>query len=172
MLNNHQKVTAAYTFGTGAGWHGWMPMLERLKVSFMWNIIAPILTRYKGYLGWSALGMGEDLPLDVYKQWKRWCSFPHYFFHDPQYPEMHEKYEQISMPLKAVNAIDDKWALPHSRDVFMAYYKNVTLHTADIDPKEFGLNEIGHMGYFYAAASGLWDDVFSFFTSQLPKTAN
>ena len=37
----------------------------------MWRVIGPLMTRYKGYLAWSKLGMGEDLPLGVYRQWKR-----------------------------------------------------------------------------------------------------
>ena len=31
LLPNHQKVSGLYTFGTGAGWHGWMPPLERVE---------------------------------------------------------------------------------------------------------------------------------------------
>jgi predicted alpha/beta hydrolase len=34
----------------------------------MWRVIGPLMTRYKGYLAWSKLGMGEDLPLGVYRQ--------------------------------------------------------------------------------------------------------
>lgn len=163
MLSNHDKLNAAYTFGTGAGWHGWMPGLEKYKVSFMWNVIAPIVTRAKGYLGWSILGMGEDLPMGVYKQWKRWCRFPSYFFQDPQYPGMSERFEKVRLPIKAVNSIDDKWAMPQSRDAFMPYYRNAVLEMVDLNPKDHGLNQVGHMGYFFAKASGLWDDVFRYF---------
>jgi predicted alpha/beta hydrolase len=50
----------------------------------MWRVVAPALVRWKGYLPWSLLGMGEDLPLGVYRQWRRWCGYPHYFFDDPR----------------------------------------------------------------------------------------
>ena len=55
-----------------------MPPLERLRVLAMWRLVGPLLTRWKGYLPWSLLGMGEDLPLDVYRQWREWCSHPRY----------------------------------------------------------------------------------------------
>ena len=40
-------------------------------------------SRTTGYLAWSHLGMGEDLPLEVYRHWKAWCRYPHYLFDDP-----------------------------------------------------------------------------------------
>ena len=166
LLQNHHHVRAAYTFGAGAGWHGWMPKLEQLRVRIMWNVLAPTITGAKGYLGWSALGMGEDLPLDVYRQWKHWCRFRHYFFDDPQYPKMQDRFDKIKMPIKAVNAVDDKWAMPALRNTFMSHYRNAQLQMIDLYPADHGLKNIGHMGYFFGSASALWDDVFTFFESQ------
>jgi predicted alpha/beta hydrolase len=57
MLPNHNQVAALFTFGTGAGWHGWMPPLERIKVLALWYLIGPLLTRWKGYLPWSLRGI-------------------------------------------------------------------------------------------------------------------
>jgi predicted alpha/beta hydrolase len=166
LLENHHHVRAAYTFGTGAGWHGWMPKLEQLRVRFMWNVLAPIITGVKGYLGWSALGMGEDLPLGVYRQWKHWCRFPHYFFDDPKYPNMQDSFDKIIMPIRAVNSVDDKWAMPVSGKTFMSHYRNAQLQMVDLNPVHHGLKGIGHMGYFFGSASVLWDDVFAFFDRQ------
>ena len=45
LLPNHRLVSGLYTFATGAGWHGWMPPFERLKVLAMWRLIGPVLTR-------------------------------------------------------------------------------------------------------------------------------
>jgi predicted alpha/beta hydrolase len=162
-LTSHALLRAAYTFGTGAGWHGWMPLLERIRVSIMWNVVAPVIVKAKGYLGWSALGMGEDLPLGVYQQWKRWCHFPHYFFDDPHYPEMQSKFDEVTLPIKAVNSIDDLWALPRSRDAFMPHYRHAKLECVDLKPNNIGIKNIGHMGYFYGAAQALWSDVFAYF---------
>src|SRR5690606_32895408 len=71
LLPNHDRLSAACCFATGAGWAGWMPKAERLKVRFMWSVVLPLLVRKKGYLAWSTLGMGADLPLGVYRDWKR-----------------------------------------------------------------------------------------------------
>jgi predicted alpha/beta hydrolase len=161
LLPNHHRVTRFYTFATGAGWHGWMPPLERIKVQLMWNIIGPVLTHWKGYLAWSKLGMGEDLPLGVFQQWRHWCRYPRYFFEDPAMPQLAAMFAQVRTPIIAVNALDDLWAPPKSRNAFMQAYSSAQVVMQDIDPKISG--PIGHMGYFRPVAKPLWDKVFSWF---------
>lgn len=158
LLPNHHKVAALYTFATGAGWHGWMPPAERLRVLLLWGVIGPLIVRAKGYLAWKWLGMGEDLPVDVYRQWKHWCTFPRYFFGDPQMGHLAANYDSVRSPIMACNALDDKWARPSSRDAFMSGYRNVQWQATDIDPRQAGLGPIGHMGYFKQACLPLWRD--------------
>lgn len=163
LMDNHHLIDAAYFLGVGAGWHGWMPMAERMRVLFMWHVMAPAITRIQGYLGWSLLGMGEDLPLGVYRQWKRWCQFPNYFFGDSAFPEVSLSFNRVRMPIKAVNAIDDKWAMPASRDAFVRYYSNSELLFHDLHPGSLGLKKVGHMGYFRRGSEGVWSDILTYF---------
>jgi len=165
LLPNSEKIAACYLFATGAGWHGWMPRLERAKVWLMWNVAGPVLTRWKGYLAWSKLGMGEDLPLDVYRQWKGWCRFPHYFFDDPAMKGIEQSFQRVRIPVMAVNALDDLWAQPASRDAFMAGYRNADVSTVTIDPRRAGIGAIGHMGYFKPKAKPLWDEALAWLSS-------
>jgi predicted alpha/beta hydrolase len=136
----------------------------------MWRVIGPLITRYKGYLAWSKLGFGEDLPLGVYTQWKRWCRFPRYFFDDPQTQNLAAEFERVRTPIIAANSTDDLWALPQSRDAFVSGYKNAALERVDIDPKTLGMTSIGHMGYFRASAQPLWKRVIDWFESAPPRS--
>jgi predicted alpha/beta hydrolase len=163
LLPNHARVARFYTFATGAGWHGWMPPAERLKVLAMWRLIGPLLVRWKGYLAWSKLGMGEDLPIGVYRDWKRWCRFPRYFFDDPSMAHLAERFADVTTPIVAANATDDRWAPPASRDAFMAGYRNAPWQAVDLDPNRSGLGPVGHMGYFRRSAEPLWADVLAWF---------
>lgn len=163
LIDNHRAIRAACFLGTGAGWHGWMPRLESLRVRFMWHGMAPLLTGLKGYLAWSRLGMGEDLPLGVYQQWKRWCGFPHYFFDDPEYPEVNSQFSAVRTPIQAINAVDDKWAMLRSRDAFMQFYAASVVECVDLVPQDIGLREIGHMGYFRSRAQALWPEMLAYF---------
>ena len=170
LLPQHQRIAGFYTFATGAGWHGWMPPLERLRVLAMWRLIGPVSTRLAGYLPWSRLGMGEDLPLGVYRQWRHWCGFPRYFFDDPTLcADMTERFASVRTPIVAANALDDLWAPPASRDAFMAGYSRADWRALDIDPRASGLGPIGHVGYFRLAAQPLWDGVLDWF-DRLPAT--
>lgn len=159
LLPNHDRITAAYCFATGAGWAGWMPALEAAKVRLLWNVVLPPIVAWKGCMAWSLLGMGEDLPLGIYRDWRRWCAHPHYFFDDPDMSEVTRRYADVRVPCVFANASDDWWALPRSRDAFIRGYRNMPLRTRNIEP---GAGGIGHMGYFRPEASPLWADVTDF----------
>jgi predicted alpha/beta hydrolase len=165
LLPRPESVDGAWTFATGAGWHGWMPPLERLRVLFMWRVLGPVWTRMAGYLPWSKLGMGEDLPLDVYRQWRDWCRHPRYFFDDPRMQAVTQRFDDVRFPIVAVNALDDAWAPPASRDAFMAGYRNSAVRSVTIDPRQNQLGAIGHMGYFRPKAKPLWDEALDWFES-------
>lgn len=106
LLPDPGLVRSMHAYGSGSGWHGWMPSpLERLRVRFMWGAVGPMLVRTFGYLAWGRLGMGEDLPRDVFRQWKHWCQFPGYWFDDPAVrDEMHELYARVTIPTSDVAA--------------------------------------------------------------------
>ncbi len=166
LLPHPGRVARFATFATGAGWHGWMPPSERLRVWIMWNILGPLIVRAKGYLAWSLLGMGEDLPRPVFLQWRHWCQWPRYFFDDPEQAHLAQQFAQVAIPIRAINAIDDKWAPPASRDAFMAAYSQATLETITLDPARYGMNDIGHMGYFRPQAQALWQETLDWLTQK------
>ena len=169
LLPDPGAVDGAYTFATGAGWHGWMPPLERLRVLFMWRVLGPVWTRLAGYLPWSRLGMGEDLPIDVYRQWRQWCRYPRYFFDDPAMRATTDRFGEVRFPIVAVNALDDAWAPPASRDAFMAGYRNAEVRSVTLDARRAGLGAIGHMGYFRPKAQPLWNDALDWFAAQTQR---
>lgn len=162
LLPNHRRISACYSFGSGAGWAGWMPLLEGIKVRLLWHLILPPLVAWKGFMPWRLLGMGEDLPLSVYRDWKKWCRYPRYFFDDPDMAHLRQQYAEVRLPLLAATALDDPWAPPRSRDAFASGYRNAALAVRDIAALPGGA-PIGHMGYFRAAAQPLWDEMFDWF---------
>ncbi len=169
MLPNHDRLAACYSFGSGAGWAGWMPGGEALKIRLFWNVIMPVIVAWKGYMAWSLLGMGDDLPKGVYRDWKRWCSFPHYYFDDPQMTHVHARYAAVRTPCAFVTSRDDPWAPPQSRDAFVKGYTNAPLTLYDIEPAE-GTPAFGHMGYFRRGAEPFWDEALDWLLQAAPPT--
>lgn len=162
LLPDPSRLQSMHAFGTGTGWSGYMPRLEQLRVRALWDLAGPVVTRSAGYLAWSRLGLGEDLPLDVYRQWKRWCRYPHHYFEDPDISaEMVALFERVEIPIVAINSTDDCWIPPVSRDAFMSFCRNAPVTTRDIRPSDIGVTSLGHMWYFRQDATSLWDDVLA-----------
>jgi predicted alpha/beta hydrolase len=69
----------------------------------------------------------------------------------------------------AANATDDLWALPASRDAFMAAYRNTDWRAVTVRPADLGLRRIGHMGYFRPQAEALWTRALDWFDSLTPQ---
>jgi predicted alpha/beta hydrolase len=173
QLPDPNRIKAAYFCGTGAGWAGWMPQPERTKVWVLWNVIGPIATTVLGYQPMSKLGIGEDLPLGVYRDWKRWCSFPRYFFDDtaPDAREITAKFSQVHLPIAANVSTDDLWAPPASRDAFFEGYTHSTVERIDISPQQLGVSKIGHMGYFRKEVGAvLWPQMLAWLGQQGLRT--
>ena len=164
QLPDANVLQAAYVCGTGAGWHGWMPRPERYRVWAMWNLLGPIGTRIYGYHPMSKLGAGEDLPMGVYRDWKRWCALPHYFFDDPEAKAITDKFADVRIPIAAAVSTDDLWAPPASRDAFFKGYRNAKVDPLNLHPASLGVKQVGHMGYFRSQiGSVLWPQMLDWF---------
>lgn len=157
-------LKAAYICGGGAGWHGWMPPAERIKVQILWNLLGPVATTLLGYQPMSKFGIGEDIPLGVYRDWKRWCSFPRYFFDDPA-PDakaIAAKFAHVKIPVAAAVSVDDLWAPPASRDAFFSGYTGTVVEKIDLNPLALCVQQIGHMGYFRKEVGAtLWQQIMA-----------
>jgi predicted alpha/beta hydrolase len=158
LLPDPGVVTSMHALGSGSGWRGWMPRAEQLRVALLWNVFGPIIVSFHGYLAWKRFGLGEDLPIDVYRQWKRWCRFPGYWFDDPEVgEEMSALFARVRAPITAINSIDDRWSSPAARNAFYQHYVNAAVTMRDIRPADIGQSTIGHMGYFRQGSEPLWD---------------
>lgn len=162
LVDHPERLRAAYCFGTGAGWAGWMKTTEALKVRLLWTCVLPLIVWRKGYMAWSLLGLGDDLPLGVYQDWKRWCRHRHYFFDDPHMQATAQRYANVRVPCVFANATDDLWAPPRSREAFIQGYRHMPRQSFDLHPAQLG-QPIGHMGYFRPGSEALWANLLDWF---------
>ncbi len=163
LVSNHARLSGAWVCAVGAGWHGWNPVKERIRLWALWNVVFPPLVRLEGYMPMRMFGMGEDLPLGVYRQWRYWCTFPHYFLDDPAAGELKAACATVRVPILAFTALDDAWAPPRSRDAFLLNaYPNAHIERVDVAPHDHG-GAIGHIGYFRKTSKALWDQALTWF---------
>jgi predicted alpha/beta hydrolase len=146
-----------------------MPRSEQWRVWLLWHAVGPIATRLTGYLPMRRFGLGENLSLDVYRQWKHWCRFRHYWFDDPAEPEIRELFARVKIPIVSLAATDDRWAPPRSCDAFAKGYSNAQLTRLDLSPKDLAVPTIGHMGYFRApVGERLWPQILAWLDNTSP----
>ena len=126
----------------------------------MWNLIGPVATRLVDYLLMSKLSGGEDLPMGVYRDWKRWCALPHYFFNDPEAKAITDKLADVRIPIGAAVSFDDFWAPPALRDAFFKGYANALVDAIKLQSASLGIQQVGHLGYFRSQAEEvLWPQI-------------
>lgn len=170
QLPDPNRTLGLYTVASGAAWSGYMPLGERMKVEFMWNVLGPPVTALRGYLPGRAWG-GEDMPLGIYVDWKRWSQRPKYFFDDPSL-DMQSIFDRVRVPVIGVTASDDLWAPPSSMKAFLSHYRHAPLHLETQTPGELGVRAVGHMGHFKKdALPGFVPRVLSFIDQRLGATA-
>lgn len=155
LLPNHERIKGVFSFGVGAGNIRYMPYSEWPRVVLMWHLLGPILTTLFGYLPGKYSGLGESLPLGVYRHWKHWCSLPRYWFDDARH-NMAQRFAEVRTPITALSAEDDRWAPRASVDLFNSFYTGSLIERVHLLPSDHGLRRITHMGFFRREQSTLW----------------
>ncbi|WP_438442943.1 alpha/beta hydrolase family protein [Kluyvera georgiana] len=142
--------------------------VEKVRVWCLLRILAPVLCRIFGYMPARRLGLGEDLPAPVMRQWGRWSAMPGYFYDDPDW-NARQRAGEITLPVLVMGFDDDLWANPEAITRLLEPVQNAKIERREIRRADFGLSSIGHMGFFRArCAKTLWPVVGQWLESQCP----
>jgi len=134
-------------------------LAERLRIRFVMRVLTPLLTTICGYMPARKLGLGEELPAGVMRQWSRWTALPRYFFDDPAM-DAQARMARVRVPLLVLGFADDPWANPEAIGMLTAPLINTTVERRQVAPRDAGLAAIGHMGFFRQRAGvSLWPQV-------------
>jgi predicted alpha/beta hydrolase len=120
---------------------------ERLRVTALLRLIGPLLSGICGYMPGRKLGLGEDLPADLLREWGGWTAMPRYFFDDPTLHAA-ERFARQALPVLAVGFDDDPWASHTAIDLLVGHLVHCDVQRLQIGPGEGGGGAIGHMGFF------------------------
>ncbi|KIC52048.1 alpha/beta fold hydrolase [Tateyamaria sp. ANG-S1] len=117
-----------------------------------WFTLGPLATLVCGYLPGKALRMGEDLPADVFWQWRKWCTSRTFYDADlgPRLPAP----DWNSDATVRLHAFTDDELIPPAQTARLARVYGV--EPVVIDPKAYGLGKIGHVGAFSRRNRALW----------------
>lgn len=169
-------IQGAITFGVSAAHIKAFALPYRLQSLFFWYGVAPLSHLFAGYVAVERLGIMEDLPTPLSREWHSWCRVPDYFF-DPKFygvtvPKGH--FQEFDFPIHNYHATDDAIATPINIRNFWKHVKSsggITFES--IKPESAGLEKLDHFGYFKSALKKtLWQDTASRLDDMLSQSAD
>lgn len=151
-------IDAVATFSAQSGYWKIQHPNQRYKLLISSYVIFPLLTSCFGYLPWSKLFGGEDVPPVLARQWYHSCRYPDYLPGNNMI-EGRDNYENFSTPLLAYSFDDDEWGYSEAVDRMMDAYENAPVERIHLDPRETDFESIGHFGFFKSEKEPLWKDL-------------
>ncbi|HET6628790.1 MAG TPA: alpha/beta fold hydrolase [Woeseiaceae bacterium] len=161
MVENAARVGAMVGVSAQSGHWGVQGGREPARVRLIVTVVIPVLSRLCGYFPWSRFARGEDLPKGVALEWARWCRRRNYLLDDPTLPL--ERYRAFAAPVLAYSIEDDDWGTRRAVDEMMRAYPDVTRR--HIAPADYGLERLGHTGFFREGAEPLWREMIEWLES-------
>ncbi len=126
------------------GWH-------KTKMWSFWNMIIPFTIPFFGYFPAKHLGLFENLPKGMARQWRRWGKQPEYMmaFKDASY-----FFEDLKMPILSLSFPADPLAPPKTVDWLARQYASAQMNRIHYTDEG---SAPGHFGYFRPAFKNtLW----------------
>lgn len=136
-------------------WGGWTGM-GRLRVLSLWYLLIPLLAPALGYFPSRWVGLGENLPEGVAREWAHWGRHPRYVLGRVG-GEDAARYAAYRGRLRAVGLRDDGFAPEATVRGLLEFYPNAAREMQLLHPRQVGLDAIGHFGFFRESVGGrLW----------------
>ncbi len=157
LIDNASRVDGMVTMSAQSSNWRLQGGAQKLMVLIHTWLTLPLLSRAFGYMPWRLLGAGEDLPRDAALEWASWCRHRDYLLGDRTLPL--GRYRAFTAPVLAYSFGDDAWGTARSVRAMMRAYPN--LEHRHVEPADFGLERIGHVGYFRPASQALWGDTIA-----------
>ncbi|WP_372862713.1 alpha/beta fold hydrolase [Psychrobacter sp.] len=160
LMPNYSALASVFNVACSSGRIKNMSMLYKLKTMGFMDAFIPLANLTLGYTPSDKIGMGEPLPRGVSRQWREWCNGAGYIKTAFGKSIQTHFYDDITMPSLWLGFSDDDIANSKNMDDMIRVFTKMPVEKQFLDPKDFGLNSIGHMRYFSsrtnAKAPQLW----------------
>ena len=156
MTPQNARIERAVLIASQSGYWRLYRGFERYRVYAFVKAIMPLLTRACGYFPGERVVFGTNLAPHVLYEWSRWCTCAGYFFDDPAMNAVLENARTLSADVTMIGLTDDPWATSQAIRALVPGFAQARVNHVELDPREFGLRSIGHMGFFRSANDALW----------------
>lgn len=158
IVPNYAKVEKVVAIAGSTGHVKGLKGRTKLLAPVMFNIIFPLARITKGYGPTQAIGMGENLPKDVAREWAEFCSKPGYIINaiGKKIAPAHDYHAQITCPITSIWASDDEIATQANVKDLLRLYPKAATEMIELKPQEYSHKGIGHMLMFKKSHQNLW----------------
>lgn len=126
------------------------------KAFALWYLIGPISAWLTGYLPGKRIGLNADIPSTVYWQWRKWCTRETFYEDDWGSEIAAPDLSRFQGEFRIIATADD-YVIPAKRVwELQRYFPNVTARKTLIDPRDYGMKELGHISIFSKRNSAVW----------------
>ncbi|QIO05695.1 alpha/beta hydrolase family protein [Acinetobacter shaoyimingii] len=156
IVPNYNKVKNLVAVSGSTGHVKGLKGKTKFLAPVMFNVIFPISRIIKGYGTTKFIGMGEDLPKNVAKQWAQFCSRPGYIFNALGKTIFEDYHQEIRIPITVLWSSDDEIATEANVKDLIRLYPNAQTKMIELVPSKFHHQTIGHMNMFKKSHQNLW----------------
>ncbi len=156
LAHNAHKLSSIFNYACSSGRLLNMAMRDQLKSHFFMNLFIPFSNLVLGFTPSQWVGMGEPLPKRVASQWRTWCNGEGYVKTAFNKTINQHYFDELTTPSLWVNASDDFIANHKNVKEMIAVSPKLPAQTLTLNPRDYGLAEIGHMKFFSRKSSALW----------------
>lgn len=156
IASNYHKVAKVLAIAGSTGHVKGLKGKTKVLAPVMFNIIFPVSSLVKGYGATQFIGMGENLPKNVAKQWAEFCSKPGYVMNTIGKTIFEDYHQQIQCPITSFWATDDEIATHSNVKDLLRLYPNAQTKLIELNPQQLGYKQIGHMLMFKKSHQKIW----------------
>lgn len=157
------KLTSATVVASGSGHWRLMDPPGRWFTPAIWYVVAPLVTRLKGFFPGRKLRVLGDLPASIIREWGAWCKHREYLI--GEHPEHRATYANVRVPITSITFTDDETMSDTGSAELRKWYSGAPFTSWRVTPQEVGVQRIGHMGFCRPAQSAAWPQLFSHLVS-------
>jgi predicted alpha/beta hydrolase len=150
------RVERSIIIGAGLTHVSDHPLKFRWKAQLFWSAPVQGMAAAMGYLPGRLAGLNADLPLGVYRDWRRWCLSPGWHLSDVGRSLPLPDPRRVQGNLRVIAVADDELVPPAAVWRAMSLYPEAVKQQRVLRPADFGLPAIGHIPPFHRRNAALW----------------
>jgi predicted alpha/beta hydrolase len=156
LMPNHASIRRVLMVAGSSGYVWGLRFPYSIVAYAYLRFYLPATARALGYSPGRAIGMGEDLPAGVARQWSRWCLRPGYVENEFGRGVTRHYYDEFRAPILSLHASDDSIATIRNVEDFLRLFTAAPKQSVCLEPSRFKVASFGHIDFFRASRAAAW----------------